>query len=134
MSRPIVLKTNFKDKRGKIIDIFQNIKFEHSTIITFNKNSVRANHFHKKSIQYSLIINGRFLAKEVKIDKKIKYDKKKIKTYKIGPNYLFAHNPYEAHAYKCVSSKGTMIVFTKGIRGGKNYEEDTYRLINKLID
>ena len=57
----------FKDKRGEIIDVFQNIKFEHSAIITFNKNAVRANHFHKKSIQYSLILSGKFIAKEVKI-------------------------------------------------------------------
>lgn len=134
MSKPKILKTNFKDKRGKIIDVFQNIKFEHSTIITFNKNSIRANHFHKKSIQYSLIINGKFIAKEAKINKNMKYNVNKVKTYRIGSNFLFAHKPYEAHAYKCVSSKGTMIVFTKGIRGGKNYEDDTYRLDIKLID
>ena len=114
--------------------MFQNIKFEHSTIITFNKNSVRANHFHKKSIQYSLILSGKFIAKEAKINKNMKYNINKVKTYRIGSNYLFAHKPYEAHAYKCVSSKGTMIVFTKGIRGGKNYEDDTYRLDNKLIN
>ncbi|MDB9937286.1 hypothetical protein OAD13_04460 [Candidatus Pelagibacter sp.] len=134
MSKPKILKTNFKDKRGKIIDVFQNIKFEHSTIITFNKNAVRANHFHKKSVQYSLIIDGKFIAKEAKINKKMKYNINKVKTYKIGANYLFAHKPYEAHAYKCVSPKGTMIVFTRGVRGGKNYEDDTYRLEKKLID
>ena len=134
MSKPKILKTNFKDKRGKIIDVFQNIKFEHSTIITFNKNSVRANHFHKKSIQYSLIIDGKFIAKEVKINNGMQYKGNKIKTFKLQANYLFAHKPYEAHAFKCVSTKGTMIVFTKGIRGGKNYEKDTYRLEKNLID
>jgi|TARA_B100000780_G_scaffold119609_1_gene83833 dTDP-4-dehydrorhamnose 3,5-epimerase-like enzyme len=134
MSKPKILKTNFKDRRGKIIDVFQNIKFEHSTIITFNKNAVRANHFHKKSIQYSLIIDGKFIAREAKINKKMKYNINKVKSYKISANYLFAHKPYEAHAYKCLSSKGTMIVFTKGIRGGKNYEDDTYRLERKLIE
>ena len=64
----------------------------------------------------------------------MKYNVNSVKTYKIGANYLFAHKPYEAHAYKCISPKGTMIVFTKGIRGGKNYENDTYRLEKKLID
>ena len=133
MSKPKILKVNFKDKRGKIIDVFQNIKFEHSTIVTFNKNSIRANHFHKKSIQYSLILSGRFLAKEVKMNKNHKFQKSKIKSYRIGPNSLFAHHPYEAHAFKCISSKGMMIVFTKGIRGGKDYEKDTYRLEKNLI-
>ena len=133
MSKPKILKVNFKDKRGKITDVFQNIKFEHSTIVTFNKNSIRANHFHKKSIQYSLILSGRFLAKEVKMNKNHKFQKSKIKSYRIGPNSLFAHHPYEAHAFKCISSKGMMIVFTKGIRGGKDYEKDTYRLEKNLI-
>ena len=134
MSTPKILKINFKDKRGKIIDVFQNIKFEHSTIITFNKNAVRANHFHKKSIQYSLIIDGKFIAKEVKINNQMKYNNNKVKTFRLRANYLFAHKPYEAHAFKCVSAKGTMIVFPKGIRGGKNYEKDTYRLEKNLID
>ena len=133
MSKPKILKINYRDKRGQIIDVFQNIKFEHSTIVTFNKNSIRANHFHKKSIQYSLILSGRFLAKEVKIAKNHKFQKNKIKTYRIGPNSLFTHKPYEAHAFKCISSKGVMIVFTKGIRGGKDYEKDTYRLEQKII-
>mgnify|MGYP001186915754 FL=1 len=134
MSKPKFLKTVFKDKRGEIIDVFQNIKFEHSAIITFNKNAVRANHFHKKSIQYSLILSGKFIAKEVKINKNMKYNINKIKTYNIGPQFIFGHKPYEAHAYKCISSKGVMIVFSKGIRGGTNYEDDTYRLEKKLID
>ena len=129
-----ILKNSFKDKRGSIIDIFINKPKDHCTLVTFNKNATRGNHFHKKSIQYSLIIDGKFIAREAKINKKMKYNINKVKSYKISANYLFAHKPYEAHAYKCLSSKGTMIVFTKGIRGGKNYEDDTYRLERKLID
>ena len=52
------LKSNFKDKRGDIIDIFVNNPKDHCSIVTFNKNAVRGNHFHKKSIQYSFFLSG----------------------------------------------------------------------------
>ena len=43
------LKISSKDSRGEIIDIFQNEKYEHATIVTFKKNSIRGkSHFHKK--------------------------------------------------------------------------------------
>ena len=64
------LKISSKDSRGEIIDIFQNEKYEHATIVTFKKNSIRGNHFHKKSTQYSLILSGKFISKEVKINSK----------------------------------------------------------------
>ena len=35
------LKSNFKDKRGDIIDIFVNNPKDHCSIVTFNKNAVR---------------------------------------------------------------------------------------------
>ena len=79
MTKPIKLKTFFKDNRGEIIDIFQGIKFEHATIVTFKKGAVRGNHFHKKSIQFSLIIDGEFLSREVNINKNNNYNKNKIK-------------------------------------------------------
>ena len=133
MTKPIKLKVFFKDKRGEIIDIFQGIKFEHATIVTFKKGAVRGNHFHKKSIQFSLIIDGKFLTREVKIDTKNNYNKKKIKSYKISSNSLLKHHPFKAHAFKCLSKTGKMIAFTKGIRGGTNYEKDTFRLEKKII-
>ena len=64
------LKYNFKDKRGGIIDIFVNSPKDHCTIVTFNKNAVRGNHFHKKSTQYSFILNGKLKMITVKVDKK----------------------------------------------------------------
>ena len=48
-----ILKNNYKDKRGKIVDIFVNNPKDHCTLVTFNKGATRGNHFHKKSTQYS---------------------------------------------------------------------------------
>jgi len=40
--------------------------------------------------------------------------------------------PNEIHAYKFLKNT-SMIVFSKGLRGGKDYEKDTFRIKDKLI-
>jgi len=125
------IKKAFSDKRGNIIDVFQISPKDHCAIVTFNKGAVRANHYHKKSTQYSFILSGKLTLKYAKVDKKgniIGKIKKKI----IGPNVLITHKPYEAHAF-IANKKSFMIAFADGLRGGKDYEKDTFRLKFKLI-
>ena len=55
------LRSNFKDSRGDILDIFVNNPKDHCTLVTFNKGSIRGNHFHKKSIQYTFILSGKLI-------------------------------------------------------------------------
>ena len=124
------LKINYKDQRGLIMDIFQKKNINHCTIVTFKYKSVRGNHFHKKSYQYSLIFEGNFTVKEMKINNN---KLNKVKTYKLGKNNFLEHKPYHAHAFKCNSKKGSLIVFSKGLRGGKDYEKDTFRLLSPIL-
>ena len=85
-------------------------------------------------IQYSFVLEGKFLAKEVRISKKNKiYKKDLVKSSRLNGNEFVEHEPFQAHAFKCVSSRGKLIVFSKGLRGGKNYERDTFRLLKPLI-
>ena len=58
MTKIKLLKKNFEDKRGKIIDVFVNSPKDHCTIVTFTKGAVRGNHFHKKSTQFSFLLSG----------------------------------------------------------------------------
>ena len=117
---------NFKDKRGYILDISYKEDFNHSTLISSNKNSVRANHYHKKTTQISFILNGSCFYFSRKLNQK---KTKKIKLKKF--DYLITR-PNEIHAYKFLE-KTEMIVFSKGLRGGKDYEKDTFRVQKKLI-
>ena len=55
------LNPSFKDDRGEIIDIFVKSPKDHCSIITSKKGAVRGNHFHKKSIQYTFIVSGKFM-------------------------------------------------------------------------
>ncbi len=127
------LKINYKDKRGFILDIFVKKNINHCTIVSFNKNSIRGNHYHKKSFQYSFILDGKFLFKEKKITNKKNGPKSKIKSNLLNKNNYIEHKPFNAHAFKCLSNSGKMIAFSKGLRGGKDYEKDTFRLRDKLI-
>jgi len=50
----------------------------------------------------------------------------------VKKNDLISHKPFEAHAFKAIT-KSIMLAFADGLRGGKNYEKDTFRLEEKLI-
>ena len=52
------LKINFKDKKRCYLDIFTKNPKDHCTLVSFNKNAVRGNHYHKKSTQYSFILEA----------------------------------------------------------------------------
>ena len=67
------------------------------------------------------------------IDDNSHYDQKKIEVIKTTKGDYITHEKFEAHTYKCTSDSGSLMVFTKGVRGGKFYEDDTYRLEKKLV-
>jgi dTDP-4-dehydrorhamnose 3,5-epimerase-like enzyme len=125
-----ILTNSFKDNRGLITDIFVNKPKDHCTLVTFNKNAIRGNHFHKKSVQYSFIISGKLVYASCKISKKGNIISK-IKKDILIPNSFIIHKPYHAHAFKALKQT-SMLVFANGIRGGINYEKDTFRL-NKIL-
>ena len=116
-----ILNKNFSDKRGYILDILYDEKFNHATIIHSNKNSIRGNHFHKKTTQITFILSG-------EVDYFYKLHKSKMKKFTLIKNSLLITKPYEIHAYK-FKKNTKMLILSKGLRGGKDYEKDTYRKI-----
>jgi len=126
-----ILKNNFKDKRGMILDIFVNKPKDHCTLVTFNKGAIRGNHYHKKSTQYSFVLSGKLIMFSVKVNNN-GIITKKIKKEILLKNSLITHKPFYAHAFKAIT-KSNLLAFADGKRGGKNYEKDTFRLKSKLI-
>ena len=127
------IKVFSSDERGEILDIFTHEPKDHCTIVTFTKNAVRGNHFHKESIQSAYVLEGNFQIYNVTIDKDLYYDSKNVEIIKTSKGDYITHAKFEAHTYKCTSDSGSLMVFTEGVRGGKFYEDDTYRLEKKLI-
>ena len=122
--KKIKLKINHKDKRGIISDLIEKECINAVTYITINKNKVRGNHYHKKTIQWNYVLSGKIL-----FVSKIKNKIKKI----IGKKGDFIKiDTKEFHAIKAIS-KAEIVVITKGPRGGKEYENDTFRLEENLI-
>ncbi len=132
MSDIIKLDIAYEDERGIILDIFESEPKEHGSLITFNKGSRRANHFHKESTQYLFLISGNLIMRSGEVDDDGNF-KDKIKQDIIKPHMLVTHKPYEAHAFEA-SENSTILAFACGLRGGKNYEKDVYRLIMNMFD
>jgi dTDP-4-dehydrorhamnose 3,5-epimerase-like enzyme len=125
------LKVNFQDERGKIIDIFVSSPKDHCTMVTFNKGAVRGNHFHKKTIQYTFVVEGKLLLVSQRVSSKGKLEGKPQKKI-IKENSLVLHRQNHAHAFKALK-KSKILAFADGKRGGNNYNSDTYNLNVKLL-
>lgn len=123
--KKIKYKINFKDKRGSITDMLEKEHINAVTYIITNKGNVRGNHYHKKTWQWNYVLKGK--AKLVCQKGKLK---KTATILKKGDFILLG--PNEKHAFVALESFH-MMVFTKGPRGGKEYENDTFRLSKKLI-
>ena len=118
----IFKKKKFIDDRGLIADIIYNKNINHIAYITTKKNAVRGNHFHKKTAQYTFIVDGK-----IEYFSKKKSKKKTIKTI-LKKGDLILAKPNEIHAFKTLSKNSLMLAFSVGIRGGKDYEKDTFRV------
>jgi len=115
------LKINYEDERGIIMDIISDTDFQHATIITSNKGTIRADHYHKKTSQYTFILNGKFIY--ISRDR----NTKKVGIITLNKNDLVLSPPNEDHLLYA-QEDSTMLVLTCGIRGGEDYEKDTFRL------
>ena len=118
------IKVAFKDERGAIADILSKQPIEYITIISSKKGAVRGNHFHKRSVQYNYVLKG-------KIKLLSRMPQGNIRNVILKPGDLACNPPGEEHVLVALADS-VFLVFTRGPRGGKNYEKDTYRLKNKL--
>lgn len=111
------------DNRGSILDLFFNDKIDHVAIIKSQPFALRGNHFHKLTTQHILITSGslEYWYKNYNSDE----NPKKVIANK---GDLISTPPYEVHALKIGPEGNEFIVFSQGMRGGSNYEQDTFRV------
>ena len=122
------IKIAFEDQRGIIKDLFYKENINHvAHIITKKRGVVRGNHYHKKTTQFMYMISGSLIYWYKKVN-----SKKKAKALRIIKGEIVKTPPYEIHALT-FDEKNEFIVLSKGLRGGKDYEKDTFRVppINK---
>ena len=113
----------FEDERGKILDIFYKEDIQHVAQIDSQPNVIRGNHYHKETTQHMLMISGSMEYWYKKVDSN---EKPKMVHLKKGD--LVSTPPFEIHTLKIGKDGNSFIVFSTGLRGGKDYESDTYRV------
>ena len=114
----------FKDSRGKIVNL-SNELLKSCALIKSKKNSVRANHYHKKDWHYCYVIKGKIEYFYRKHGSKGKINKKIIKS-----GELFFTPPLVDHAMR-FPVYTEFITLGRGSRTKIDYEKDTIKV--KLV-
>ena len=112
------------DDRGEIIDILVKENVEYVTLITSKAGTTRGDHFHKETVQSVYILEGR-----IKMLTRIPGESVVATTLEKGD--LATTGKMEQHSMTALQDSAFM-VFTTGVRGGEDYEKDTYRLEEPL--
>jgi quercetin dioxygenase-like cupin family protein len=116
---------NFEDERGTIRDIFVHSPKESCTVIFSRRGSVRGNHYHKLSTQYTYVVSGRLTILTQMVGSDV------VESHVVNPGDMVTHQPMEAHTL--IADEDTVfLAFTDGLRAGEDYELDTYRLDRPL--
>lgn len=110
----------FSDHRGQIIDLLENENINAVTVITFTKGAVRANHYHKQTTQWNYLMSG-----SIKLLSQVPGEP--VVETVMQPGDFVVTGPNVSHALVALENSSLM-VFTRGPRGGKEYESDTFRL------
>ena len=116
------------DERGKISDIFYKENIQHSALIESKPNVIRGNHYHKETTQHMLITKG-----SLEYWYKNLNDKEDAKMVKLEEGDYVSTPPYEVHALKIGETGNQFVVFSEGLRGGNDYESDTYRDFEPIL-
>ena len=110
------------DARGSIADILYKTDINHVAIIETHQGGViRGNHYHKLSTQHIFMTKGSLRYWYQPVDKSQPIQSVLVKEYE-----LISTPPFEMHALEMIETS-QFIVFSHGLRGGKDYEEDTFR-------
>lgn len=120
VKEPLELHT---DERGSIVDVFYNDDIEHVAVVDTEPNQLRGNHYHKKSTQHMLMTKGSLEYWYKPIDSE---DDAKMVVAKVGD--IVSTGPNEIHALVIREDGNQFIVFSEGVRGGMDYESDTFRV------
>jgi dTDP-4-dehydrorhamnose 3,5-epimerase-like enzyme len=114
----------FEDERGVIQDILPG-PIDQVTEIFTKAGSVRGNHVHLKTTQWTYIAWGSLKVAWVEDDG--------VHEKNYGSGSLVTESAGIYHAWKALEDT-LVLVFTRGPRSGEAYESDTIRLERPILD
>ena len=115
------------DERGTIADVFFGTNINHVAIIVSRAGAIRGNHYHLETIQSILITKGTLEYWYATLDNPTA---SKMVIAKVGDVVTSGNS--EIHTMRMLEDT-EFIAFTRGKRGGSDYESDTYR-VPSLLD
>lgn len=117
------IKPAFIDMRGSIWDLIPTNDIKHVGLLINTNGSVRAKHYHKNQIQYTLVLEGR-----VKVTTKdLKSKDSQIEVREIGEMEMLVSPPYQYHEFESLGDS-KCITFSTSKHSGEDYENDTFRI------
>lgn len=117
------IKPATMDERGQISDILYKSNFQHAAIIESKSGGlIRGNHYHKQTTQHIFITRGALRYWYQPLDKSDEVKSVLVKEYD-----LVSTPPFEVHALEILEPT-QFVVFSDGVRGGEDYESDTFRV------
>ena len=117
-----------EDNRGRLADIFYKKNINHVAVIDSKPNVLRGDHYHKHTTQHMLMVKGglEYWYKPFNSDEP-------TKCVVVREGDIVTTPPLEIHALKILPEGNQFIVFSEGLRGGKDYELDTFRVKPSII-
>jgi quercetin dioxygenase-like cupin family protein len=112
----------YQDERGVIQDLLGSI--DAVTEIFTRAGSVRGNHVHMRTTQWTYVVSGRLQTAWTEDDG--------VHLGEHGPGELITEPAGIPHAWKALEDT-TVLVFTRGPRSGQAYETDTKRLGTPIL-
>ena len=116
------VKSVFQDARGKIFDLVEDA-VNHVGLITSCAGSVRGNHYHKRSTQYTYMISGKIQL----VTKDARAKNTRVKKVMMTAGDVAIIPPWTIHTYRAIANSA-FIDCTSASRKKKGYEEDTMRV------
>ena len=117
-------QTTHKDERGEITDILVREHIEYVTLITSSKGASRGHHYHEKTTQWVYVLKG-------KLKLITQMPGHPVLATLLEKGDLALTEALERHGMIALDDS-TFMVFTHGVRGGEDYEKDTFRLADPL--
>lgn len=118
-----------RDDRGLIADVFYNASVQHVAMIESVPDAVRGNHFHKSTTQHILVVQGSLQYWFTQVgDAPDTWSGSSATFVDVRVGDLVTTPPYEAHALKIGPAGCVFLALSQGLRGGRDYEQDTFRV------
>lgn len=110
------------DARGTIADVFYGTSINHVCVLKSVPGAVRGNHYHKNTVQHTLLTSGK-----MRYWWQVADQSEPAQSIEVKVGDLVTSDANEIHTLEFLDAS-ECIVFTEGPRGGVDYEKDTYRV------